>query len=330
MVIDASPVIDAAWNDYESALSRLERAEIALDTFDKIDLLQFRQWASATSPDAWSRHEALETVCREKGELLDAAEAASVSGGIDLASAIAEILERRRRQQANGPQSADDGSVAVDSDGDPGDSDNIETFLAQLEKDFDDQLLGGASLRRERRARLEAEYRQKAEERSRKLKSQYRALARLLHPDMRRCDEQPGSRRQIESLWLAAQEAYRRRQPVVLQKLLDSSLIAVHGRKHEPPVSLLRMLTRETSRKFQFLKRKLNVHRRHPAWGFGRETDRAGFATRLGVWLELEINRLETRLARIENKLSKAARPIKCASRRHSNVRRRSRRVASV
>ena len=305
VIVDESPVLEQAWNEYDRATTRLRAAQAAAIQFATVDLPSFNEWARQTLPLEWERHRILDSRLREQRELYDAAKAAATADGLDLSTALANLLAQRETARRSNPHSPSKCNTPPIPDPDPVREDGgFDAFMQRMEQEFSDTL-GATSLRTARRARLEAEYIQQHEHRARRLRTTYRRLARLLHPDMR--DQTSNSPQELEELWLSAQQAYHRKQPDLLDRLLEITQVVVNGRRAPTQVSLLRRLAQDAQRQVTALNLQLSRNRRHPAWMFSAETNLAQLQTRVSDWLEADLNRMETEIARIIHRLKPPA-----------------------
>jgi hypothetical protein len=107
----------------------------------------------------------------------------------------------------------------------------------------------------------------KADQGKSRVKSLYRRIARLLHPD---CSDSFSLREQ--RLWIRAQEAYKNGDAAALETVLSHIEAAASGPLFGSCVSELLENTREMWTRINLLEQDLHDVRQHPAWRFTQKT----------------------------------------------------------
>lgn len=149
-------------------------------------------------------------------------------------------------------------------------------------------------------ARTQNEDPQEALERELELKTLYRKLVRLLHPDTRPASDSSDLSGEIQKLWLEVQQAYKAKDLKTLKRLELMSLIYL-----EQLNSLTLDEIYESSLIFteelEKLKQRVKASRKHPAWRFTSRRSYETLARKTREHLQKKIDPLAAEVTHLES-----------------------------
>ncbi len=243
-------------------MKSFEKDERGIRQFEECDLPAFERWKQLhLGPLIAEFHEIEQEIEKEETLLRFAVERQRATGGT-LRNAYHHIQDRIRREQNRTDNPPDDDSNEEDNDDGPAGFDDYAR--PDREEEFDDDFLRKifASFfgldpdemfyHKKENAALESE-----------LRSRYRKLSRMLHPDIADTAFPDRSR-----LWNETQDAYRQKDIEKLDEILARVELATIGVEKIEQVGKLIALIEHFRTGAQAIRGIVRRARKHPAWKF--------------------------------------------------------------
>lgn len=304
MLVDGSRIRRKITREYEKARRDLDRARDELERFENEDSPLFSRWMRRQFGSVLTELRETEQRLHELEDLILDIETEMLFNGTSPAQAYAHAMDRRDAAAEEPPDPAaekDDpfSQSARSSHSRPGQDDSDP---------FDDLFgaLGGNKSRPDRR---------KSSPTIQRLKELYRALARRLHPDVRK-EMTP----QTREWWHQAQEAYEAGDVVALETILCLCEIEDAGHTEKTSLSLLQRMSAQLKKSLRQIKSQLATHRRQPAWNFARRTDLAELEATMRRHMNADLRAMKERLQLMESHIATLRTPPR---RRTTRTRRR-------
>jgi hypothetical protein len=279
--VDGTGIRKKVKKDYEKALRDLDKSRQQLDQFQKTDLPQFTRWLNSHFGELLTElRELSRKMAEDEALIIDVENEVRFRSG-SYARAYLRVMEFRENPlpaNGNGEESRKAHDSGPQFEGGSGENvfeglfDRIFGGLGQGgERGLDGQPEVGASIST-----------------SGRLKELYRALVRLLHPDI-----QQEMTAQKTEWWHQAQAAYETEDVEQLEVILTLCEIGDSGTTAHTSLSLLQRITAQLKSSLREIKRQIAVRRRDLAWDFSRRVDRDTMAAQLrrGMTGDLEMMR---------------------------------------
>jgi hypothetical protein len=308
--VDGTAIRRKLKQDYEKALRDLNRARQQIDYFHTEDLPKFARWLNSTFGAMLTELREIERRVREHQLLLLEVEQEIFATGASNGRAYARVLNRRQNPDREPPLETSQ------SNRNAADECDFEPFNDNELNDLDDLFSDILGIPRSpRRSRAKA---QQPGDEGPRLKELYRALARLLHPDV----QQRMTPQKLER-WHQTQEAYQKGDIEQLEIILTLSEIDEKGTTDQTSCSLLQQITKKLKSSYRNLRAKVAQCRRDPAWGFARRTNNYALEVKLRRQLDEDLLRLKLDLRSLEGLLAEYAIEAKRLRKQRPRTRRR-------
>ncbi len=332
LIIDQEPVRRAAADEVRSLFARLRRARRKVEDFEAIDQPAFARWLRSEFHELVTGINALTARVTDAEDLVREVQTIRLAVGCSYHQAYVNAMERRRLGEPDREAERDGCETGENSDGRGPAGDGEEEGRARGPGAGEDGIGGeddvnggaegsefargrsadgddGAGLLRKARNALDGV--------ADSLKSKYRELARLLHPDLRF-----GGDAWTNDLWARTQTAYAERDLRGLDDLLVLSRVSLGSDAGGESVSDMKSAAAFLKKSLSAVRRQTTRLKRDMAWGFSGQQDRARLQRRISYDLESERDELSERLEALEAQLARWSVPPR--PRRSSPSRRRS------
>ncbi|WP_291515932.1 J domain-containing protein [Bdellovibrio sp. ArHS] len=138
------------------------------------------------------------------------------------------------------------------------------------------------------------------------LRSAYRKIARLLHPDTQSVDMSPKQKEWAAKRWEKAQVAYGAQDHVSLKRL-EIICLAEMGDLGRMTLEEIYESSLALNDEYQALRKSLKIYRRHPAWKFSTRRKYEVLKVRIRKELGVRFATLQTQILSFENLYDQAA-----------------------
>ena len=307
MWVDGTAIRRKLKKDYEKALRDLNRARQQIDHFNAQDLPKFARWLNSTFGALLTELRETEHKIQEHRRLLFEIEQESFASGASAGRAYARVMARRQNPRLESPlEDAESNSHANGRDQasrqyQSSDNHDFESLDEDNVDELEDILSDLFGIPRPPRRGEPKE--QRTSNHGTRLKELYRALARLLHPDV-----QQRMTPQKLQWWHQTQEAYRKGDIDQLEVVLTLCEIDEKGTTDRTSCSLLQRITKQLKSSYRSLRAKLGQCRRDLAWGFAQRTNHYALELKVRRELDEDLFRLKEDLRSIEGILAQCAR----------------------
>ena len=279
--VDGSGIRKKIKKDYEKALRDLDKSRQQLEQFQKTDLPQFTRWLNSHFGELLTELRELSRKMAEDETLIIEVENEVRFRGGSYAQAYRRVMGFRENPMPAGGNGEKSKKA----------SDSGPQFEGGREEDvFEglfDRIFGGLGQERERDLGDQTGLGSSAST-SGRLKELYRALVRLLHPDI-----QQEMTAQKAEWWHQAQAAYEAKDVEQMEVILTLCEIGDSGTTAHTSLSLLQRITAQLKSSLREIKRQIAERRHDLAWDFSRRVDRDTMAAQLrrGMTGDLEMMR---------------------------------------
>ncbi len=308
--VNGHPIREKARREYERARRDLGKAQAEIERFEEHDQPSYHRWFHQQFGALLTQLREVSGKLQAQQMLLFEIESEAFERGCSFTHAYERVKKRQEQPEpAPAPEEEPTGHAGKGekTQGDFFDS-LFEEIRDRFSKNFDGMFdSGDLPLNAPKSAKVLP-----------RLKDLYRAVVRLLHPDV----QEKMTAQKLE-WWHQAQAAYEEGDTDRLQVILTYCEIEQQGNTASTSVSLLKQITNDLKRTLRSLRSRLSELRRQPAWNFSERIDRERLERQTRASLQSDLEEMTTSLAAIEQQLAVWDRASKTGRRQ------RSRRVSS-
>ncbi len=321
VAVDEGPLRRRATNDYNKAMSKLEKARAELRRFEQEDRPSFGRWMAATFGALLTElRDNAHLIHEHEGIISDVETEMIWSNHRNPRRAYAAVMKHRERPDADDDFAEGD---AFDPSTEMG-AENGQERRALFD-DFVRTVLGidpermGSADYANMFAKFESEIfgenpqvsptqthdqeKPSARREEARIKEVYRILVRRLHPD-RRAD----GGATVSARWHEVQEAYEARNLDRLESLLALTEMESGASVHSS-LSQIRRALADFNRAFRAIQRNLREAKRDPAWGFSRNPCDSSVEKRIRRELQESLSYQRSVLADLKGTIEDWSRP---------------------
>ena len=304
ILVDGTRVRQEIKREYEKLRSDLDKARRQIEQFQHNDQPNYSRWLHSHFGALLTELRDTSHRVHELEQLFFEIQTEIVFGGLSAGQAYSRVTERRSNPESG---TGDEDPFANDSGDDPSSFGNDSRGGGPSFEDF---------FENPPNQKPHAGRNPGSNPAAPRLKELYRALVRLLHPDVQKV-----LTAQKQEWWHQAQEAYEKGDVQALEVILSLCEIDETGNTEKTSLSILQRISAQLKKSLRQVKGQLAKCRRDPAWNFsGANTQELG--ARIQRELSEALKTLRFQLKSMEQRLESLASQQK---RRRSPNRRRHR-----
>ena len=292
ILIDSSTLRRKVRRDYEKARATLAEARSLLQQYQEKDAPAFAQWLNSKFGDILTEVRETTQRLRLNEHLINMVETEAFYELCSLAQAYQNIMEELERVKAKAK--ADEAKANAQAD----DEDNKDDDHFHADAEEEARKEHAREKRSQRRVPVEP-VTGPAEKLTSRLKTLYRSLVRLLHPDT----QKKMSPQKVE-WWHQAQSAYETGDEAQLEVILALCELEEDTSAAVTSVSVLQRIISQLRRSAREIKRQLVRYQTDPAWNFTSRTDLVRLEKRTRAALQHDLAQLRLRIASTDRLLA--------------------------
>ncbi len=303
--VDSSKLRHRLRRAYQKARKDIERAKILLNQYESVDLPSFERWLRREFGSLLSEERELIRKFQEMDSLRREVERETFVGRVSISKAYQKIMAARNSTPAHEETAEENTETPIEEEDsgfnsktDGWQNDYKNKLRAEFFEKFGFDIEDDPNLAR-MFAAMDLSNPPRPDPR---IKDIYRALVRLLHPDIQK-EMTP----QKLEWWHQVQEAYNSDDVHQLETILTLCTIETEGFTATTNLTSLMQVTQEFKKTLYSIKRHLTQCRREPAWDFSKNKNVDALRVFFQRSLSDSTKRIRVDIEQLENLFSKWA-----------------------